>query len=503
MSIDFIKICKDEKLLRRYLTGLSGGLQSWSSWFACGRVVYGLPVHNPRALRLIKECTGRDISKLSKNGYTTVILFIGRRGGKSKMSAGMAINEALFSGREKFLSSGERGLVSVISPSRFQSKIVLGYISGALHGSEILESQIVREDRESILLNNGVMIQILTGDFKSSRGFTQLCVIVEELNFFCISEESRVKNAAELVNSIRPSLLTTGGKLICISTKYRKSGWGFRQWQKYYGKDNDRTLVWTAPTTVMNPTISESEIQELVAEDPSAGRAEFLDCWREDIEQFLPIEVIQACVIAGRKQLLPIGKKFSYFAFADCSGGRNDSAALAIAHLRDDKTQKGAVVIDFLKQYKSPHSPSEVVERQSVELKKYGLNRVTGDAYSAQWVVDAFKNNNGIIYEKSKLNKSQLFLEVLPRLCSPNGIELLDDNEVTVKQFASLERKTRSGGRDSIGCPSGSGFHDDVCNVIAGAAFISSEKKKRAGVFLHSNRQLDEMSNARILSSIY
>lgn len=481
MSINIIQAIQDKGFFYDYLVGNANSMQSWSHWQTLLRVIYGLDIRKKSALELIKLCTGRNPDKLSPNGYNTALLLVGRRGGKSKVAGLIAAFEAALSNREDVLSAGELGLVSVISPTRFQSQIVKSYIR-ACFDSPLLSEEITQEDREGFELSNGIRVQILTGDYKAVRGFSQLAVVIEEINFFCISEESKVRNATSLVNSIRPSLATTRGKCIAISTKYRKNGWGYNTWKRCFKNDDAKTLVWEAPSRLMNPKLSQDVIDEAILEDRSSANSEYLNEWREDLELFLPQEVIQSCVIPGRKQLLPNLQKYSYFGFVDCSGGRHDSAALAIAHLRDDKTGKGNVVIDLLKQYKSPHSPVDVVERQASELKKFGLYKVVGDFYSAQWVVDAFQSN-GIKYEKSKLNKSQLFLEVLPRLCSPNGIELLDD-DLTVKQFANLERKVKAGGRDTIGHPSGSGFHDDVANVIAGCSYISSEKKKRAGVFL-------------------
>jgi hypothetical protein len=111
-------------------------------------------------------------------------------------------------------------------------------------------------------------------------------------------------------------------------------------------------------------------------------------------------------------------------------------------------------------------------------LARYRVDRVIGDNYSAEWVKQAFESR-GVRYEKATTNpwsnnptakvaknKSQLYLELLPRLCS-GEIELLD-NEVLISQLANLERRTRSGGRDIIDHVPGS--HDDVANVGAGVA---------------------------------
>ena len=134
--------------------------------------------------------------------------------------------------------------------------------------------------------------------------------------------------------------------------------------------------------------------------------------------------------------------------------------------------------MDFCKQYKPPHSPHEVIRLMCEELRRFGIRKVTGDNYSAQFVVDAFRSY-GITYEKSEFPKSGLYLELLPRICS-NEIELVD-NDVLVNQLSNLERRTRSGGKDIIDHPTGR--HDDLANVAAGVTVSASKKIRVVGCF--------------------
>ncbi|MEI9866671.1 MAG: hypothetical protein WDN00_19385 [Limisphaerales bacterium] len=65
-------------------------------------------------------------------------------------------------------------------------------------------------------------------------------------------------------------------------------------------------------------------------------------------------------------------------------------------------------------------------------------------------------------------------------MCS-GEIELLDDEKL-IDQLASLERRTRSGGKDSIDHPPNG--RDELANVTAGVATASGRKKIRVGGFL-------------------
>jgi hypothetical protein len=462
-----VEAVTDENLFRPYLAS-DGDLSSWRNWLVCLKCIYGLSLSSDE-LSLVKECTGR--SKLGPKGFDKVLLLVGRRGGKSKIAGLIAAFEGRLSGREKVLSPGEIGMVSVVSPTRDQSQIIKSYTRAAL-SSDLLDREVVDDKREVFELANGVAVRTLTGSFRSVRGYTQLSVVVDEVCYFHLSEECASKSDTEVVRAIRPSLLTTHGRLVCVSTKYAPKGWAYSQWRRNFGNDEGRVLVWDATSRLMNPTLSESDIQEAMDDDPAAARAEYMNEWREDVETYLPVEVVRACVVAGRRELLA-RQGVGYCGFCDVSGGRFDSASLCIGHKDGRKT-----VIDLVREYRAPFSPFSVAGFMAKELKRYGLSCVTGDRYSAEYTVGSFKAH-GIRYETSVKSKSELYLELVGPICS-REVELPDDDKL-IGQIASLERRPRSGGKDSVDHPAG--LHDDLANSVAGCVSMVARPAPFVGVF--------------------
>jgi hypothetical protein len=478
VSFSIIRAAKDQNLFRPYLADKNDSLTSWSRWMCCLRVIYGLKLTQPWQRLLVKRCTGRDPDKLPAGGFKTILLLCGRRSGKSKIAGLIAAYEASLSGREKVCSAGELPMVSVVSPTRDQSRIIKSYARAALR-SDLLNAEITDDMRDMFKLENRVTVRILTGTFRHVRSYSQIAVICDEICFFNGSDESHCSDT-ELIRSIKPSLLTTKGRLICVSTKYRPSGWAYATWKKHYGKDASKLLVWDSGSRVMNPTLSEADIDAEIEEDPAA-RAEYFNEWREDIADYLPRSTIEQCVLVGRKQLLP-RPHVTYAAFADVSGGRQDPMALCIGH-KEAGTRK--VVVDFLKQWPSPSNPLSVVGEMSRVLQNYGLRACSGDRYSAEFNVATFRNS-GIRYLPSVQNKSELYLDLIPVICSQE-IELPDDDRL-VGQLAALERRTRSGGRDSVDHPAHG--HDDLGNVVAGLSTIVAKPRIRVGGWgdTHTNR---------------
>ena len=249
-------------------------------------------------------------------------------------------------------------------------------------------------------------------------------------------------------------------------------------------------LVWNGASLTMNPTLSKKIVQRAIDEDPTAATVEYCvqpGLFREDVDDFVSRELVESLVVPGRFELAP-QSGIHYAAFADVSGGRHDDAALAIAHRHGR-----LVVLDCIECYKSPHDPYEIVGRMSLTIKRYNCDRATGDSYSAEWAKRCFKSH-GIFYNRASRSdwkkglaaihkvakpKSQLYLELLPRLTS-GEVELLD-NDKLVDQLSNLQRRSRSGGRDSVDhAPSA---HDDVANALAGVCDSAAERKIVMGVF--------------------
>jgi hypothetical protein len=141
------------------------------------------------------------------------------------------------------------------------------------------------------------------------------------------------------------------------------------------------------------------------------------------------------------------------------------------------------VILDLVREWRAPFSPDQVIEEMVFIVRKYSIEAVIGDNFAAEFCKAAFESR-GIQYERVTSNpwsnsaiatvakpKSQLYLELLPRLCS-GEIELLD-NEVLISQLAGLERRTRVGGRDLI--DHGPGQKDDVANSVAGVVVVAAQ----------------------------
>ena len=120
----------------------------------------------------------------------------------------------------------------------------------------------------------------------------------------------------------------------------------YRRFKALHSNDASEDVCWFAASTVMNPCLPMSVVDKAIAEDASRARAEFLNVFREDIADFLPVDVIEAATDFGVMMRAPLAScSVRYIAYCDPAGGTGkDSFTLAIAH-RDPKRM---LVVDFV-----------------------------------------------------------------------------------------------------------------------------------------------------------
>jgi hypothetical protein len=266
----------------------------------------------------------------------------------------------------------------------------------------------------------------------------------------------------ETYRAVLPSLATTNGILIGISSPYRKLGLLHQKYRDNFGIDSDDVLVVQGPTKLFNPTISDEVIAAQSQDDPTSASSEWDAQFRSDISTFLDDELIDAAIERGRPLELP-PRPFPAFyrAFTDSAGGTGrDAYTVSVAHMEAEQ-----YVVDLVRGTRpgQKFDPVSVTNDYAKLLKEYRISSVTGDNYAAQWVQGAWRDT-GIVYVQSDISKSQIYLETLPLFT--RGLVRLPDHARLLKELRLLERQTHRGGKDSVDHPRGQ--HDDYGNAVCG-----------------------------------
>ena len=435
---------------------------SWEAWRAFIAALFALPL-TPEQYAIYQQCTGRE--RAPQKPATEAWLVCGRRAGKSFILALCAVFLAAFFDYRRYLTPGERGTVLIIATNSKQARVIVRYVRALLTHIPMLAKLIERETTDSFDLNNGTTIEVHHVSMKTTRGYTIVAVLADEIAFW--PQEDAAEPDHEVLNALRPGMATIpNAMLLCASSPYARKGVLYDAYRKHYGKDGD-ILVWQAATRTMNPSIPPSLIEHELERDRAHAEAEYFAQFRTDIESFIKLDEVERCVSIGIADRPPLSG-CRYRAFVDPSGGSHDSMTLAIAHKQDK-----LVVIDRVLERKPPFSPLSVVEQFSAILKLYRINKITGDRYAGEWPREQFRQH-GIGYEVAGKSKSELYVAFLPLLTSVM-VELPDQPRL-IQQIVGLERRTARGGRDTVDhAPNG---HDDLANVVAGVSAMFESQSR-------------------------
>lgn len=440
---------------------------SWKTWQVFLKAVFGLPYNEEWELEFYRKMTGRK--EWPKRRFREAYILSGRRSGKSKITALIAVYFGIF-GNWKYYLGKTRGQIPIMAINMEQAGEILDYVKEYLaifeegRGKKIYNPLIRRDVEYGIQLTNKIIIKVEPASQKTIRGGTLVCLCADELCHWR-NKESR-NPAAEVIRAARYAVEKIG-ITIGLSSIHTPVGYMYDTYEKYYGKENPDILIWRATTLDMRPDFDKKKIEREMEEDESMARAEYYSEWRIGTDTYCKKEVYEASVDEG-VTIRPPKPGYRYYAFVDPSSSveKGDSYALAIGHIEQidgGERPVSVVIVDRAEVRNPPFNPDIVAEDYARIMTGYGIGTVIGDAWGGAMPPRTFERHS-IRYEKSPSNKSELFLDML-HLLNMFKVRLLDIEEAK-NQFLNLERSVQPSGRDSIA--HAAYHHDDLANAIAG-----------------------------------
>jgi hypothetical protein len=442
----------DGALCDRNLLGAAlGDPKTWSNWLTVLRAAFGLPLDAAQREVFTQIAGPRDLPTRRLRELWCVV---GRRGGKSRAAAAIAVYLALFCRHP--LSRGETGMVLVLAASTAQARIVFDYCLGFIEASPVLRHEIKDATRTEIRLRNGIVIATHSNSYRNVRGRTLLGVIFDEVSFW--PDEGGALSDIEAYRAVLPSLLTTNGMLVAISTPYRKLGLLYQKHRDHYGVPSDDVLCVQGSSQTFNSTLTDDAIDAQREADPVAAGAEWDALFRTDIGQFLDEELIERAIDYGRPLELPPHERHRCRAFVDASGGRHDHYTIAVGYKEVER-----YVVAVCRGARPPFDPSVVTQEFAALAREYGVGSVIGDSYGAEWVQSAWRAA-GIGYQPSDIPKGAIYLETLPLWT--RGLISLPGHKALIRELRLLERHTHRSGKDTV--DHGRNGSDDHANAVCG-----------------------------------
>lgn len=446
------------------LGGLLDG-PSWAHWRALLIAAMGEPLDDTERV-LLHEITGRAVEPGER--VEELWCIVGRRGGKTRALSVLAAYVAGCCDWSDVLAPGELGIVALFAATQRQAEIALSYVGAifANPGRPLFHGMKQGETQECVDLYNSTRIEVRPASYKTSRGISAIAIIADEISFWS-SGDGAANPDTEILAALRPSLATTGGPLIAITSPHARKGEAWLTYRDHYGAEGDpKIMVANAPSRTMNPTLPQSVVDRAMARDPAAARAEYLAAFRSDVEGFVSLDVVDRAIVAGLAERPADWLAHRYFGFLDAAGGSGgDSITLGIAHVEGQ-----SIILDKVEEVRPPFSPEQVAADFAAIFTSYRVSTVLADKWGAQWVAAPFRRL-GVTIDDTAEPKSAIYLKLVP-LLNFNRVALLDQPRLRA-QLVALERKSGPAGRDSVDHPRNG--HDDVVNAAAGALVMAAD----------------------------
>jgi hypothetical protein len=138
--VNIIEALDDPSLFGPHFRG-----PSWTPWRAFLTAAFGLPMDDA-SRELFRQCTGR--AAIPARPISEAALVVGRRGGKSRVLALIAVYLACFRDYAPYLAPGEVATIAVLAANRPQARSIFRYISGILKAVPLFARMVVDENTE-------------------------------------------------------------------------------------------------------------------------------------------------------------------------------------------------------------------------------------------------------------------------------------------------------------------------------------------------------------------
>ena len=126
----------------------------------------------------------------------------------------------------------------LIAQDRKQARVLVRYIKGLLHSVPMLRALIDSERAEQIDLSNRVTIEVHTASFRSTRGYSIVAAVLDEVAYWPI--EDAAEPDTEIIAALRPGMASIkGSMLLCASSPYSRKGALWENYKRHFGKQND------------------------------------------------------------------------------------------------------------------------------------------------------------------------------------------------------------------------------------------------------------------------
>jgi Terminase large subunit, T4likevirus-type, N-terminal len=466
--VNILEAIRDREILGAH-PAYRNGLATFGRWLIVAAAIWGLPLA-PAQAEFFESIAGQSYNP-PVNGWSTVAIVAPRQIGKSTAAATWVAFEAV--------RPGPRGTWAILcAQDRTGASRALLATARDFFSEGLLAAEVTNTTAETIELASGCTVAIWPTRPAALRGVRARIVVLDEADF--LGTDNGQDTTRQMIQAARPTLATTSGKLILISSPNRSGSTFHKIVTDAYGANDPHTLALRLPVE-MNPTLSESYFAGMKG-DPIAYAQEVEARWVEGESGLYDHAALRSCVVSSRVDLAPeaVRERKVVCGVDPASGGKNgDSFACALGYRDGDR-----IVTVSLRRWPAPFDPKAVVGEIATLCKSYGVREVVGDRFGAGFVVALFRDE-GIKYQPASASTSDLAMEAAS-VFQAGGAELPDPEGSTsaAELMADLQAIVRrpGGGRDRADLPRNARGHCDLASALVAMMAALPKKKDRRGL---------------------
>jgi hypothetical protein len=417
----------------------------------------------------------REILEAIEAGPRLHVLALGRRSGKTTLSALLGVWDCLFRPElAAMVRPGEVRRSVAISTNIRQARLYLQAAVSIVERSPLLREFIALVTEDEVTFTNGTALSAIPCTSRGSRGFAYSSVLMDECAHFN-SESSGVTSAERVLESLLPSTaqFADQARVILASTPYGQDNAFASLFQRARTGELEDAVAHHASTAEMNPTIPASFLEAEERRDPVSYRSEYLALFESSGQAFLEESAIRACV-ADWRETLPADGAGWVLAF-DAAFARDPAAIAVVGRSLLDRSN---LICGFVQRW-VPSKPRGKVRRSRDEdsaaiesvirdvamvAARYKA-KVIVDQHLPTLVVDEFARYgiHAIVRAWTAESQTQAAQAVRARIYTKR-IELPDEPQLLI-ELARLRTKYR-GGSAGIEIPKVGDSHCDIAVAL-------------------------------------
>jgi phage terminase large subunit-like protein len=428
------------------------------------------------ALIPLQPHAGQDELNSLAEVYRFLFAACGRRFGKSRWAAGVALHNLLLTPEaDALVSPGETRYVLIVANSREQALVVLDHARTLVRSSQALSHELIEESEYELRFRGDRSFLALPCSSRSVRGYAASTVIFDEMAHYPDEDVSGPRTAERLWAALTPSVAQFGkyGRVIAISTPAGTSGLFAELWQKANGGELPEAAAYTAPTS-KNPLVDPVYLAaQEAALGPDDFDREFNAVFTTGGLGFFEPDRLRA-VVGNWKEVLPadgtdwrcaIDPAFARdpFGLAIVGRRRDDSSRLVVGHTQRWLAPKTRRLL--IRTRSDETSQIEKVVREVAGIcERYGVSRLISDQHLSGTMQSEFeKIGHKVEIAAWTADSKTAAMRSLRALVNVSRIELPDD-PVLISELGRVRTKV---GRDEVETPRTGDSHCDVALAVA------------------------------------